>query len=53
LSSSSVVPPPPVWDWQDPHHWFFYNLEVPNERGYDVIRRLFLTAIAKSWDQIK
>lgn len=26
----------------DPHYWFNLNLEDPNERGYDVIRRLFL-----------
>ena len=32
----------------DPHFWYFENLEDPNERGYDVIRRLFLIEIAKS-----
>ena len=41
------------FDWHDPHYWFFYNLEDPNERGYDAIRRLFLTEIAKSKDQIR
>ena len=30
----------------------FYNLEDPNERGYDVIRRLFLLEIAKTKVQI-
>jgi lysophospholipase L1-like esterase len=36
------------FDWHDPHYWLFANLEDPNERGYDVIRRLFLTEIAKT-----
>lgn len=36
------------FDRRDPHYWFFYNLEDPNERGYDVIRRLFLLEIAKA-----
>lgn len=26
----------------DPHHWYYTNLEDPNPRGYDAIRRLFL-----------
>ena len=26
----------------DPHFWYFINLEDPNKRGYDAIRRLFL-----------
>ena len=26
----------------DPHYWFHENLEDPNERGYDALRRLFL-----------
>lgn len=26
----------------DPHYWYFTNLEDPNDRGYDAIRRLFL-----------
>ena len=36
------------FDRSDPHYWFFANLEDPNERGYDVIRRLFLVEIAKT-----
>jgi lysophospholipase L1-like esterase len=32
--------------WSDPHYWYYYNLEDPNERGYDAIRRLFLRVIA-------
>ncbi|WP_437225571.1 SGNH/GDSL hydrolase family protein [Planctomicrobium sp. SH661] len=31
----------------DPYYWYFDNLEDPNDRGYDAIRRLFLTGIAK------
>ncbi|HEX4351203.1 MAG TPA: SGNH/GDSL hydrolase family protein [Verrucomicrobiae bacterium] len=40
------------FDWHDPHYWYFYNLEDPNERGYDVIRRLYLMEIAKAKEQI-
>jgi len=29
----------------DPHYWYFDNLEDPNSRGYDAIRRLFLLEI--------
>jgi lysophospholipase L1-like esterase len=32
---------------EDPHYWYFTNLEDPNDRGYDAIRRLFLIEIAK------
>ena len=39
------------YDWHDPHYWFYGNLEDPNERGYDVIRKLFLLQIAKSFNQ--
>ncbi len=35
------------YDWDDPHYWYFDNLEDPNERGYDAIRRLFLLKIAE------
>jgi lysophospholipase L1-like esterase len=36
------------FDWHDPHYWYYTNLEDPNERGYDVIRRLFLIEIEKT-----
>jgi len=36
------------YDQHDPHYWYFTNLEDPNERGYDVIRRLFLIEIEKA-----
>lgn len=31
----------------DPHYWYFENLEDPNDRGYDAIRRLFLNEMCK------
>ena len=36
----------------DPTYWYFWNLEDPNDRGYDALRRLFLIEIAKAADQI-
>ena len=35
------------YQWDDPHYWYFENLEDPNERGYDAIRRLFLLKMAE------
>ena len=35
------------YDSKDPHYWYFVNLEDPNERGYDVARRLFLIEMSK------
>lgn len=35
------------YDWKDPHYWYFVNLEDPNERGYDAVRRLFLMEMSK------
>lgn len=35
------------YDSKDPHYWYYFNLEDPNERGYDAIRRLFLIEMAK------
>ena len=32
---------------EDPHYWYYTNLEDPNDRGYDAIRRLFLIEMAK------
>jgi lysophospholipase L1-like esterase len=32
---------------EDPHYWYYVNLEDPNERGYDAIRRLFLLEISR------
>ena len=33
--------------WEDPTYWFGMNLEDPNIRGFDAIRRIFLIEIAK------
>jgi lysophospholipase L1-like esterase len=40
------------YDASDPHYWYGENLEDPNERGHDVIRRLFLKEIAKVAGQL-
>lgn len=32
----------PFYDPDDPHFWYGANLENPNDRGYDALRRLFL-----------
>jgi lysophospholipase L1-like esterase len=37
----------PYYRKEDPHYWYFDNLEDPNDRGYDAIRRLFLLEMAK------
>ncbi len=37
----------PHYQAADPHYWYAYNLEDPNDRGYDAIRRLMLIEIAK------
>jgi hypothetical protein len=41
------------YDRKDPHYWYFINLEDPNERGYDALRRLFLNAMAAHLNQLK
>jgi lysophospholipase L1-like esterase len=33
----------------DPHYWYYANLEDPNDRGYDAIRRLFLLEMIKAF----
>jgi lysophospholipase L1-like esterase len=37
---------------EDPHYWYAENLEDPNARGYDAIRRLFLIEMAKVADEL-
>jgi lysophospholipase L1-like esterase len=37
----------------DPHYWYAPNLEDPNDRGYDAIRRVFLNAIIKETSTIR
>ncbi|MEM6691040.1 MAG: SGNH/GDSL hydrolase family protein [Planctomycetota bacterium] len=41
-----------TYDSVDPHYWFFTNIEDPNDRGYDAIRRIFLNEIIARRDQI-
>ncbi len=36
-----------TYDSADPHYWFFTNIEDPNDRGYDAIRRTFLVTIVE------
>jgi lysophospholipase L1-like esterase len=43
----------PHYDRRDPHYWYYSNLEDPNERGYDAIRRLFLKKIAENAEALK
>jgi hypothetical protein len=31
---------------EDPHYWYYDNIEDPNDRGYDAIRRILLNSIA-------
>ncbi len=31
----------------DPNYWFYSNIEDPNDRGYDAIRRAYLNAVAE------
>jgi hypothetical protein len=35
------------YDQADPYYWYFDNVEDPNDRGHDAIRRLFLQAISQ------
>jgi len=36
----------PYFDRRDPCYWYFENIEDPNDRGYDALRRIFLREIA-------
>jgi hypothetical protein len=36
------------YDAHDPHYWFYENIEDPNDRGYDAIRRVFLNTMLES-----
>ncbi len=38
----------PHHDPSDPTYWYYFNLEDPNERGYDAIRRLFLAKLGEA-----
>ena len=37
---------------EDPYYWYAENLEDPNIRGYDAIRRLFLIEMGKVADEL-
>ncbi|MBN2580090.1 MAG: SGNH/GDSL hydrolase family protein [Pirellulales bacterium] len=37
---------------EDPYYWYAWNIEDPNTRGYDAIRRLFLRAVAGQRERI-
>lgn len=36
------------YDSSDPTYWFYSNIEDPNDRGYDAIRRVFLNVIVRN-----
>jgi hypothetical protein len=38
----------PHYRSDDPYYWYYANLEDPNDRGYDAIRRLFLLEMVKT-----
>jgi lysophospholipase L1-like esterase len=37
----------PFYRPEDPHYWYGVNLEDPNDRGYDVVRRAFLNRMVE------
>ena len=36
------------YDSDDPYYWYHENVEDPNDRGYDAIRRVFMNAILRN-----
>ena len=36
----------------DPHYWYYFNLEDPNDRGYDALRRLMLLKMIENREQM-
>ena len=38
----------PFYQSKDPGYWYFDNLEDPNDRGYDALRRLFLDEMSRT-----
>lgn len=36
------------YDAADPHYWYQENVEDPNDRGYDALRRIFLNEISEA-----
>jgi lysophospholipase L1-like esterase len=47
-----IFPWNPHYCSKDPHYWYAGNLEDPNDRGYDAVRRQFLIEIAKQAETI-
>ena len=41
------------YDQTDPHYWYAMNIEDPNHRGYDALRRVFLLEMIKAAEKIK
>lgn len=37
----------PHYHRHDPHYWYYPNIEDPNDRGYDAIRRVFLLEMGR------
>lgn len=37
----------------DPHYWFNANIEDPNDRGYDALRRIFLLRISEVFEVLR
>ncbi len=37
----------PNYRREDPCYWYFYNIEDPNDRGYDALRRIFLLEMSR------
>lgn len=40
------------YHWDDPTYWYGTNLEDPNDRGYDAVRRVFLIEIANAREKM-
>ncbi len=38
------------YQFHDPHYWYYMNIEDPNPRGFDAIRRLFLLEMIKVFE---
>lgn len=36
------------FNWQDAHYWYYDNIEDPNDRGYDALRRVFLAEFVRN-----
>lgn len=43
----------PSYRKEDPGYWYFRNLEDPNDRGYDALRRAFLIEMSKVFASAK